>query len=126
MSTANSATSADGISAISGSSPPCWGPKPGHNSTCAAAVTKEPRRASRRLVPAAWFNPTKGYGLIQPQGGGKVVFVHISAVGDAKNVDFSVDVEVHFLRVFPYTGAALSGESFGRTLQLRVDKGMAG
>jgi cold shock protein len=26
-----------------------------------------------------WFNPTKGYGFIQPQGG-KDVFVHISAV----------------------------------------------
>lgn len=30
-----------------------------------------------------WFNPTKGYGFIQPEDNGADVFVHISAVEQA-------------------------------------------
>lgn len=27
-----------------------------------------------------WFNVTKGYGFIEPEGGGKDVFVHVTSV----------------------------------------------
>ncbi len=30
-----------------------------------------------------WFNPTKGYGFVAPDTGGKDVFIHISAVQKA-------------------------------------------
>jgi cold shock protein len=42
----------------------------------------ETRRRDVATGTVKWFNPTKGYGFIQPSGGGggKDVFVHISAV----------------------------------------------
>ncbi|WP_371059310.1 cold-shock protein [Rhodosalinus sp. 5P4] len=46
-----------------------------------------------------WFNATKGFGFIEPESGGKDVFVHISAVeragltglADAQKVTFDVE-----------------------------------
>lgn len=46
-----------------------------------------------------WFNATKGFGFIEPEGGSKDVFVHISAVersgltklDDGQKVTFDVE-----------------------------------
>lgn len=42
-----------------------------------------------------WFNPTKGYGFIQPDSGGDV-FVHISAVEKAGFTSLAEGAKVSF------------------------------
>jgi CspA family cold shock protein len=43
-----------------------------------------------------WFNATKGFGFIQPDGGDKDVFVHISAVERAGLSDLREGAKVTF------------------------------
>lgn len=43
-----------------------------------------------------WFNSTKGYGFIQPDSGGKDVFVHISAVEKAGYTSLAEGAKVSF------------------------------
>lgn len=51
-----------------------------------------------------WFNPTKGFGFIQPADGSKDVFVHISAV----------------------ERAGLSNLNEGQSLSFELEKGQQG
>ena len=43
-----------------------------------------------------WFNATKGFGFIQPDDGGKDVFVHISAVERAGLYELKEGQQVSF------------------------------
>ena len=43
-----------------------------------------------------WFNAAKGYGFIQPDGGGRDVFVHISAVEKAGYTSLADGAKVSF------------------------------
>ena len=43
-----------------------------------------------------WFNTTKGYGFIAPDGGGKDVFVHISAVEQAGMKELADNTNISF------------------------------
>lgn len=43
-----------------------------------------------------WFNPTKGFGFIQPEDGSKDAFVHISAVEKAGLTTLTEGQKVEF------------------------------
>jgi len=51
-----------------------------------------------------WFNMTKGYGFIAPEGGGQDVFVHISAVEKAGYTGLAEGARVSYELVAGRTG----------------------
>jgi CspA family cold shock protein len=51
------------------------------DNTAAAAPAPAPARPTRTLQGAVkWYEPDKGYGFIEPDGGGKDIFVHVNAL----------------------------------------------
>lgn len=61
-----------------------------------------------------WFNPTKGYGFIQPDGGGNDIFVHISAVEQAGLSTLNENQKIEYEVL-----AGKSGKSSAGNLKLR-------
>ena len=57
-----------------------------------------------------WFNASKGFGFIQPEGGGKDVFVHVTAVREAGLEKLDENQEVEFEMVDGRHGRQCAGE----------------
>lgn len=57
-----------------------------------------------------WFNQTKGFGFIEPDDGGKDVFVHISAVERAGMTTLADNQKVSFEMTEGRDGRTLADE----------------
>lgn len=57
-----------------------------------------------------WFNTVKGYGFIEPDDGGKDIFVHISAVEQAGLKGLTEDQKVTFELIEGRDGRTMAGD----------------
>ncbi|MCW8834987.1 MAG: cold-shock protein [Rhodospirillales bacterium] len=63
-----------------------------------------------------WFNPTKGFGFIQPDDGGNDVFVHITAVERSGLAGLNEGQKVSF-----DLGQGRDGRSAAENLSIQAD-----
>ena len=56
-----------------------------------------------------WFNTTKGYGFIAPDGGGTDIFVHISSVEQSGLTGLADDQKVTFDLIEGRDGRQMAG-----------------
>ena len=57
-----------------------------------------------------WFNTTKGYGFIEPEEGGKDIFVHISAVERSGLTGLADNQKVSFELLDGRDGRQMAGD----------------
>ncbi|MEL6510094.1 MAG: cold-shock protein [Pseudomonadota bacterium] len=57
-----------------------------------------------------WFNTTKGFGFIEPDDGGKDVFVHISAVERAGMTGLADNMKIEYEMIEGRDGRQSAGE----------------
>ena len=71
----------------------------------APAITHSGARATVK-----WFNPTKGFGFIQPDDGGKDAFVHVSAIERAGMTDLREGQKISFEMVSDKRSGKMSAD----------------
>lgn len=57
-----------------------------------------------------WFNTAKGYGFIEPEGGGADIFVHISAVEQSGMTGLADDQKITFEFIEGRDGRQMAGD----------------